>query len=142
MDGKNNKKNQNNYLEDLRRAREFYNKALSFLDEDLEIAANRIYLSYENLSHGFLKYRHYKSSKKHSKNWEGMKKLYLQGLLTFDPKPYLITSYKFHLYVDYGRRIFQKEKIDFNKVKVKELLEILRKLLIEIEDKINHKISY
>lgn len=133
MDGKNNKEDKNKYLEDLNRAKKFYEKSLSLLEVDLETSANRIYLSFENLSYSFLKWKHSQASKKHARIWEKMRKFYLQGLLSFDPKPYLITAYKFHLFVDYGRREFQGEKIDFKKEKVKELLEVLEKLLLEIE---------
>ena len=107
MDGKNNKEDKNRYLEDLNRAKEFYEKSLSLLGVDLEISANRIYLSFENLSYGFLRWKHSQVSKKHARVWEKMRKFYLQGLLSFDPKPYLITAYKFHLFVDYGRKEFQ-----------------------------------
>ena len=62
-----------------------------------------------------------------------MKRLYLQGLLSFDPKPFLITAYKFHIFVDYGRKEFQGEKINFNKERVEELLKVLKKLISEIE---------
>jgi len=133
MDGKSNQKNKNNYLEDLDRARNFYEKALSLLDIDLETATNRIYLSFENLAHSFLKWKHSQVSKKHAQIWEKISKLYFQGVLSFDPKPSLIQSYKFHLFVDYGRREFKGEEIDFSKEKVKELLNILLKLLTEVE---------
>lgn len=136
MDGKNNKEDKNRYLEDLNRAKEFYEKSLSLLGVDLEISANRIYLSFENLSYGFLRWKHSQVSKKHARVWEKMRKFYLQGLLSFDPKPYLITAYKFHLFVDYGRKEFQGEKIEFGKEKVKELIDTLKKLLLEIEGKL------
>ena len=36
MDGENNKENKNKYLEDINRAKEFYKKALSFMEVDIE----------------------------------------------------------------------------------------------------------
>jgi len=137
MDGKDNKENENKYLEDLERAKKFYKRALSLLEVDLETAANRVYLSFENLSYSLLKWKHSQVSKKHAQVWERMNKLYFQGLLSFDPKPFLITAYKLHLFVDYGRKEFQGKEINFNKEKVEELLEALKKLILEIEKKLN-----
>jgi len=134
MDRENNQKNKDEYLKDLQRARLFFERAVSLLETDLETAANRIYLSFENLCHGFLKWKHSQVSKKHAQIWEKMSKLYLQGIVSFDVKPYLIKSYQFHLYVDYGRNEFKGEKTTFSKEKVEELLENLKKILLEIEN--------
>lgn len=133
MDGTNSAFNKEEHLEDLRRARELYEKAVALLEADLETTVNRIYLSFENLAHGFLKWKYSQVSVKHAQIWERMSKLYLQGILSFDPKMDLILSYQFHLYVDYGRKVFKGEQIHFNKEKVKELLQALRKLLEEVE---------
>ena len=134
MDATKNKKNKNEYLEDFARAKQFFIKAQSYLDLDLDLAVNRIYLSYENVSHSILKKKHEHVSKKHAKIWEGMQKLFYQGILSFDPKPFLLKSYKYHLFVDYGRKEFQDENIEFNKENVEELLKVLEKLINEIEE--------
>lgn len=139
MDGENSKENKNKYLEDLDRAKEFYKKALSLIEVDLETAANRIYLSFENLARAFLLWKYSQVSKKHAQIWEKTSKLYLQGLLSFDPKPSLIRAYQFHLFVDYGRKELGGEKIDFSKDKLKELLDALKKLLSEIEELLKKK---
>lgn len=132
MDGEKNKRNKDGYLEDLDRAEQFYKKAVLMLEFDLETAANRIYLSFENASHCFLNWKDSQTSKKHAQIWEKMSKAYLQGLLSFDPKPYLERSYQFHLYVDYGKKEFKGEKIRVEKEELKKLLETLRRLLDEI----------
>ena len=88
MDGKSNQKKKNNYLEDLDRARNFYEKALSLLDIDLETATNRIYLSFENLAHSFLKWKHSQVSKKHAQIWEKISKLYFYLYSHFANSPW------------------------------------------------------
>lgn len=139
MDGSNVKKSKDEYLGDLGRARKFYETALSLLEIDLETTANRIYLSFENLAYGVLKWKHSQTSKKHAQIWEKMDKLHFQGILSFDPKLYMIESYRFHLFVDYGKKEFKEEVINFNKEKVRELLKILGKLLLEVEEIIGKK---
>ncbi len=133
MDEKNSTGNKDEYIEDLHRAKELYEKAVALLDTDLETAANRIYLSYENLAHAILKWKYSQVSKKHAQIWEGMSKLYLQRVLSFDSKPCYVQSYQLHLYVDYGKKEFKAESITFSKEKVQELLHSLHKLLVEIE---------
>ncbi|MFH1275824.1 MAG: hypothetical protein ABIH82_01825 [Candidatus Woesearchaeota archaeon] len=132
MDGKDIKRDKE-YLEDFKRARSFYQKALLMLDSDLETTANRTYLSFENASCSFLKWKESQVSKKHAQIWEKMSKAYLQGLLSFDPKFFLEKSYEFHLYVDYGKKEFKGEDISFNKEELKKLLGALKKLLEEVE---------
>jgi hypothetical protein len=136
MDGKNIKKDKE-YLDDLKRAKDFYKKALLMFESDLETTANRIYLSFENGSCCFLKWKDSQVSKKHAQIWEKMSKAYLQGLLSFDPKIYLEKSYEFHLYVDYGKKEFKGVKISFNKQELKNLLEVLKKFIGEVEKIVN-----
>ncbi|MAF36418.1 hypothetical protein CL622_04870 [archaeon] len=62
-----------------------------------------------------------------------MEKLYFQGIISVDPRPWLIKSYKLHLLVDYGRKEFKGETIRLNKENINELLGTLKKLLDEIE---------
>ena len=131
MDGKDVTRNKS-HVEDLQRAKSFYGKALLMLDSDRETTANRIYLSFENVSCSFLKWKDSQVSKKHAQIWEKMSKAYLQGLLSFDPKPFLERSYKLHLYVDYGKKEFKGEDIHFDKEELQQLLEALRKLLEEV----------
>ena len=70
-----------------------------------------------------------------------MAKLHFQGLLSFNPKPFLADAYKFHLLVDYGKKEFKNENINFNKEKVKLLLDALEKLILETENIIGKKLK-
>ncbi|MEK6951096.1 MAG: hypothetical protein AABX13_05225 [Nanoarchaeota archaeon] len=133
MDEQYNPTDKDNYLEAIARAKRLGQRARALIDIDIETAANRIYLGFENLAQGLLVWKHSRVSIKHAQIWEGMSKLYLQGILSFDPKPYLEQAYQFHLYVDYGKKRFKSETIDFSEEKVQELLSILEKLLAEVE---------
>lgn len=77
--------------------------AEKFVELDIIVAANRIYIAGENLAYSMLLAAFGSSSKDHGKIWSGIQELFEKGVLKENYKPLLQSSYRMRMKGDYGK---------------------------------------
>jgi len=123
-------------LEAFNRGERELKNAEKFLEIDLPTAANRIYISGENLAFSIITAMYGGSSRDHGRVWNKIHELYEKGIIKTDFKPTLETSYRLRIKADYGRDVsgvvvISKDILNNQIKSLKEFLEEVRRILRE-----------
>lgn len=86
-----------------KRGMEALKTAEKFIELDIIVAANRVYIAGENLAYSLLLTSFGSSSKDHGKMWNSVQELFEKGILKMNYKPLLQNSYRLRMKGDYGR---------------------------------------
>ena len=89
--------------DNFKRGLEALKAAEKFIELDMVVAANRVYIAGENLAYSLLLAAFGSSSKDHGRIWSGIQELFEKGILKENYKPLLQNSYRMRMKGDYGR---------------------------------------